>query len=186
MFSGSTVSPRILCLTVDLSSHPRYGELSAKLWVQLPVCPPVTIPRLKARWSRLTRISSRLYGVSPNAIQPPGVFICPGSRSLVSSATGISPFMASTRYQPPLFPAQEEAVTVPSVQENLRQCRRVWRAAEAALISTALQNQRLADRHRPPNYQPGQKVWLSSWHLLLQVESSKLAPRYIGPFEMRK
>ncbi|TWW62381.1 hypothetical protein D4764_04G0010280 [Takifugu flavidus] len=64
--------------------------------------------------------------------------------SLVSASTGLSPFMASLGYQPPFFEGQEEEVAVPSVQANIRRCRRVWR----------------------------------------QVESRKLAPHFVGPFEV--
>ena len=53
--------------------------------------------------------------------------------SLVSSATGMSPFMVSNGFQPPLFPSQETEVTVPSVQAHLRRARRVGREARAAL-----------------------------------------------------
>lgn len=51
---------------------------------------------------------------------------------LISSATGTSPFMAALGYQPPLFPIQEEEISVPSAQANLQICRQVWRAARAA------------------------------------------------------
>lgn len=56
---------------------------------------------------------------------------------LSSAATGLSPFEVSLGYQPPLFPIQGTELAVPSVQDHLCRCRRVWRAAHAAQQRTS-------------------------------------------------
>uniref|UniRef100_A0A3P9LGA0 Gypsy retrotransposon integrase-like protein 1 n=1 Tax=Oryzias latipes TaxID=8090 RepID=A0A3P9LGA0_ORYLA len=101
-----------------------------------------------------------------------------------STATGISPFEASLGYSPPLFPSQELDLAVPSVQLHLQRCRDIWLQTRAALLRTKESNCQIANRHRvvSPNYQPGQKVWLSSRNIPLQASSRKLAPKFIGPY----
>lgn len=64
-------------------------------------------------------------------------------------------------------------IAVPSVEYNLRRTRKIWKDSRAALLCTQGQNQRLADRWRTPApaYMPGQKVWLNTKDIPLNVES---------------
>ena len=108
--------------------------------------------------------------------------------SIVSSATGLSPFQCSLGYQPPLFPSQETEVAVPSVQALLRWCWRIWKVARHAMINTRDRVQCVADRRRvpAPAYCPGQKVWLLVKDLPLSTLSRKLALPYVGPYTIER
>uniref|UniRef100_A0AAQ4Q6V0 Gypsy retrotransposon integrase-like protein 1 n=1 Tax=Gasterosteus aculeatus aculeatus TaxID=481459 RepID=A0AAQ4Q6V0_GASAC len=108
--------------------------------------------------------------------------------SLPTSATGMSPFQCVFGYQPPFFPESESEVSVPSAHALVRRCRRIWAAARQTLIRQGDRVKRAADRRRRPApvYQPGQRVWLAAKELPLQVESRKLAPRFVGPFPVSR
>ncbi len=41
-------------------------------------------------------------------------------------------------------------------------------------------------RSEAPNYQPGQKVWLSTREIQMHLPCKKLSPRYVGPFTITK
>ena len=108
--------------------------------------------------------------------------------TLLNASTGLSPFMASLGYQPPLFPDLEEEIAVPSVQTHLRRCRRIWKRTRTALLQASSRSQLQANkRRRPaPEYAPGQGVWLRAKDLPLKGVPPKLSPRFIGPFTISK
>ncbi|XP_054651361.1 uncharacterized protein LOC129191789 isoform X3 [Dunckerocampus dactyliophorus] len=106
--------------------------------------------------------------------------------SLVSTATGMSPFKAAYGYQPPLFPSQEAEIAIPTVNAHLKRAHRVWKDTRAALCRTADRNKQLADCHRipAPTFQPGQEIWLSSRDLPIEGIRKKMAPRFVGPYKV--
>lgn len=128
---------------------------------------------------------------------PPVLTLCRGLRDqsasveyahlLVWAASGMSPFMESLRYQPPLFVFQKDEVAVPSVRAKLHRCRTVWRQVRSTLMQPSLHSQKQVNHHRvpAPSYCAGQRVWLSK-DLLLHVKAKKLAPQFVGPFEMER
>ncbi|KAK2885164.1 hypothetical protein Q8A73_021638 [Channa argus] len=107
--------------------------------------------------------------------------------SLTSSATGLSPFMCSLGYQPPMFPNQETEIAVPSVNAHIRRCRRLWKEAQAALLRTTQRNKRLADRRRipAPTYTPANLIFVSlpsDPPAALLCSATPSAPRLHGSF----
>ncbi|XP_057711356.1 uncharacterized protein LOC130928649 [Corythoichthys intestinalis] len=84
----------------------------------------------------------------------------------------------------PIVLSPGDEASVPSIQAHLRRCQRVWREVRSALLRANVRACHGANRHRTPAplCQAGQRAYLSSADLPLQVSSKKLAPRYVGPF----
>lgn len=55
------------------------------------------------------------------------------NNTLISSATGLSPFQCAYGYQPPLFPALEREVYSPSAKSIIQWCQRTWKQARNSL-----------------------------------------------------
>lgn len=108
--------------------------------------------------------------------------------TLPSTSVSMSPFQCVFGYQPPLFPALEREVSVPSALALVRRCHQNWAGARLNLIRASQSHKKFADRRRrcAPVYQAGQRVWLSTKHLPLKVESRKFAPHFVGPFPVSK
>ena len=173
MVSLGTLSP-----TGGPNSRLGYGRPSvAGLGLRL-VCPLGTIHRPTGRRSGLIRCW-RLRCVTtsnPASWSKHLPWVEYSLNTMVSSATGLSPFQCSLGYQPPLFPSQETEVEVSSIRAQLRRCRRVWGLARKAMVSNSDRVQRAAN----------QKVWLLARDLHLPMFSRKLAPRFVGPYEIEK
>lgn len=80
--------------------------------------------------------------------------------SLISSATGLSPFLINNGFQPPLFSSQESIVTVPSVQAQFCRVRQVWQETRAVL---------------------GRTTWVNKFGCPLQTSTSRLNPKKSSP-----
>ncbi|KAI2665208.1 Transposon Tf2-9 polyprotein [Labeo rohita] len=96
-----------------------------------------------------------------------------------STATGLSPFEVCYGFQPPIFEHQEPEVEVPSAQQLVRRCRRLWNHARAAIQKA---NRRYVVQHRrrhPPGrlFHVGDRVYLSTKNINLKTDSRKLTPR---------
>ncbi|KAI2652567.1 Transposon Tf2-9 polyprotein [Labeo rohita] len=95
-----------------------------------------------------------------------------------STATGLSPFEVCYGFQPPIFEHQEPEVEVPSAQQLVRRCRRLWNHARAAIQKA---NRRYVVQHRR-RHPPGTIV--PCGNINLKTDSRKLTPRFIGPFKI--
>uniref|UniRef100_A0A3B3SKT7 Gypsy retrotransposon integrase-like protein 1 n=1 Tax=Paramormyrops kingsleyae TaxID=1676925 RepID=A0A3B3SKT7_9TELE len=62
-----------------------------------------------------------------------------------SSATGLSPFEVCNGFQPPMFDYQEPEVDVPSAQQLVHRCRKLWTQAHSAIKKA---NRYYAAQHR--------------------------------------
>ncbi|KAL7860715.1 hypothetical protein AOLI_G00170640 [Acnodon oligacanthus] len=107
-------------------------------------------------------------------------------KSLWHSSLSMSPFKWQFWFPPPMFPEEEREVRVPAAKQFVQRCRRAWQKDHASLLISTKARKQVADRRRypAPTFMPGQRVWLSARDLQLQVESKKLAPKYVGPFKI--
>uniref|UniRef100_A0A3B3QSA7 Integrase catalytic domain-containing protein n=1 Tax=Paramormyrops kingsleyae TaxID=1676925 RepID=A0A3B3QSA7_9TELE len=103
--------------------------------------------------------------------------------SRVSPVTNLTPFQCVLWFQPPLFPWDAPAGTVPKVEAWYRESQGAWRGIQRALRLLSAKTKKQADKHRRPGFpfRVGQQVWLSTKNLRIPG-CRKFTARYIGPF----
>ncbi|KAI3372560.1 hypothetical protein L3Q82_023039, partial [Scortum barcoo] len=141
-----------VCATVSFSSgyHPESNDQTEWLNQELETCLRCLVVQNQTTWSdHLTWIEY-------------------AHNSLPTAATGLSPFQVVHGYQPPLFPVNEEEVTVPSAHVMAKRYRKIWAAARRMLLRGQERMKAAADCHRRPApvYAPGQKVHMHSRKLV--------------------
>lgn len=108
--------------------------------------------------------------------------------SLCQDTTGPTPFQCIVCFQPPLFPWTEEPMEVPAVDHWFQASKRVWDSPHINLQCVVRKHKTFADARRSstPIYQPGERVWISTWDLHLRLPCKRLSPSYIGPFKIQR
>ncbi|MBW0542707.1 hypothetical protein O181_082422 [Austropuccinia psidii MF-1] len=83
---------------------------------------------------------------------------------------------------------QKEVWQDKNYKQILKQLARVQQVVKEELESEIRRFKKYADRNRsiPPNFQPGDKVWLASKKIKTTRPTKKLSERWLGPFEVIK
>ncbi len=107
--------------------------------------------------------------------------------SLRQQSTGLTPSQCQG-YQLPLFPWDGEPSEVPAVDFWFREREMVWDSGHVQLQQAVYRQKTHADaRHlSAPPYQPGDKVWLSTQDICLQLPCRKRSAWFIGPLTIRR
>ena len=104
------------------------------------------------------------------------------------SATGQAPFFANYGFHPSFLPDVPAEPTVPAVQDIISFLNRNCKLLQDAIIRAQAASKKIFDRKRRGELilQPGDQVWLSTCNLRLACPSKKLAPKFIGPFPVKR
>ncbi|CAJ0937392.1 unnamed protein product [Ranitomeya imitator] len=104
----------------------------------------------------------------------------------VADSTGQTPFLLNYGQHPRVPVPMPVSSTDSRVADWAVEARDIWDRTQDAIRASKERMRVSADTHRRPApvFAPGDLVWLSARNIRLRVESTKFAPRYIGPFKV--
>ncbi|KAJ1150750.1 hypothetical protein NDU88_003539 [Pleurodeles waltl] len=105
----------------------------------------------------------------------------------VHSASKTTPFFCSYGFHPTSFPTFSRSPTpLPAITYFSNRLLQIHRLIRSNLLHTKRYMKKVADKKRrtTPDYNPQDKVWLSSKFLPSRLSQNKFTPRYYGPFRI--
>ena len=98
-----------------------------------------------------------------------------------------SPFEVTWSYQPKMA-FEQRATKAPAAEELTKQMKETLEQTKENIEKAKTCIKRQADKHRSkaPDYEIGDKVWLSTENLKLTRASKKLTERWLGPYDITK
>ncbi|CAJ0916111.1 unnamed protein product [Ranitomeya imitator] len=100
----------------------------------------------------------------------------------IANSTGQTPFFLNYGQHPHVPVPMPVSSADSRVADWAVEARDIWDRTQDAIRASKERIRSSADAHRRPA--PGDLVWLSARNIRLRVESTKFAPRYLGPFEV--
>ncbi|CAJ0953609.1 unnamed protein product [Ranitomeya imitator] len=104
----------------------------------------------------------------------------------IADSTGQIPFLLNYGQHPRVPVPMPVSSADSSVADWAVEARDIWDRTQDAIPASKERMRFSADAHRhpAPTFAPGDLVWLSAHNIRLRVESTKFAPRYLGPFKV--
>ncbi|KAM4038567.1 uncharacterized protein ACNLHF_016924 [Anomaloglossus baeobatrachus] len=104
----------------------------------------------------------------------------------VHQSTGTTPFFCNYGYNPHFGQFSRLDSWCPGADSAVQQLEEVWREVRHNVEVALGRQKRSADKRRSVgfNFQVGNKVWLSTKNIHLRIPSTKLGPKFIGPYEI--
>lgn len=95
--------------------------------------------------------------------------------------------MASQGYNPMFTNMPSEAQSIPLAEERLERIKAIQEEIQSAMVIAQEKQKWYYDEHRQnePEYQVGDKVWLSAENITTNWPSTKLVVKRLGPYKVK-